>query len=258
MNFKQFYLAESEKELIGYHSSNAKFTEFSHKFTGGVGFYFTPENTFKSNDEFWNSYAKNKKYTYRCRITLKNQPGEDVSKEVNKIARGGNPRKMMVDKYLELGYDGLDQSPAQIWVFDPKSIEILDVVENINETIEFPKPNIIDYVGKFGIDKKIQSFEKMLSKTNIFEVTDKKIVYGTDANKIKVDVESGEDKQEQIEWETKLYNKQLKEYNELLKHYYDKVYEMDFINNVDLMRKSLNNKMKAIVGSYILLRELAK
>lgn len=129
MNFKSFYLKES-KSLIGYHSSNTKFDEFSHHFTGGVGFYFTPEDTYNSNDEFWNSYKKNKKYTYKCEITLDKQPDEEVAKEVSKLARGGNPRKMMVDKFLELGYDGLDQSPAQIWVFNPNKIKIIEVLEN--------------------------------------------------------------------------------------------------------------------------------
>lgn len=128
----------------------------------------------------------------------------------------------------------------------------------LNENNEFPKPNIDKYVGKFGEDKKLMSFDKIFSKITIFEVTDKKIVYGTDANKIKVDIESGEDKQEQLEWETKIYNKEIKNYNEMLKHYYDDIFEKKFINEVDEFRKTLNSKMKAIVGMYILLRELNK
>lgn len=44
----------------------------------------------------------------------------------------------------------------------------------------------------------------------------------------------------------------------MLKHYYDNVFEKKFINEVDDFRKTLNSKMKAIVGMYILLRELNK
>ena len=126
------------------------------------------------------------------------------------------------------------------------------------ESKDFQKPTIDNYVGKFGDDKKLMTFDKIFSKIIIFEVTDKKIVYGTEANKIKVDIESGEDKQEQLEWETKLYNKEIKNYNEMLKHYYDNIFEKKFINEVDDFRKTLNSKMKAIVGMYILLRELNK
>jgi len=128
----------------------------------------------------------------------------------------------------------------------------------LTESEDFPERTIDNYVGKFGDDKKLMTFDKIFSKITIFEVTDKKIVYGTEANKIKVDIESGEDKQEQLEWETKLYNKEIKNYNEMLKHYYDNIFEKKFINEVDDFRKTLNSKMKSIVGMYILLRELNK
>jgi hypothetical protein len=126
------------------------------------------------------------------------------------------------------------------------------------ERQQISKPNIIDYVGKFGIDKKIVSFEKELSKVTIFEVTDKKIVYGTDKKRIVDYIEQGEDKKEQIEGEIIFYNRQIKEYNSQLQYYYDKIYEMDFINKVDEFRKYLNNIMKSLVSTYILLKELTK
>lgn len=42
------------------------------------------------------------------------------------------------------------------------------------ENKEFPTPNIDNYVGKFGEDKKLMSFDKIFSKITIFEVSDKK------------------------------------------------------------------------------------
>jgi len=135
MGFKQFYLLESGQKLIGYHSTNSKFEAFDHKFTGHVGFYFTPEKYFE-HPEHKNStldYSKGKKYTLKCELDIKNPIPNDVFVDVMNKAFGGNPRKMAIEQFKKLGYDGYI-AKAQIWVFEPEQIKIVDAVDNeINE-----------------------------------------------------------------------------------------------------------------------------
>jgi GNAT superfamily N-acetyltransferase len=130
VRFKNFYLTESKK-LIGYHSTNSKFESFDHKFTGRVGFYFTPEEYFE-RPEHKNStldYSKGKKYTLKCELTIKNPIPNDVFVDIMAKSFGGNPRKMAIEQFKELGYDGYIAT-AQIWVFDPEQIKILNFVYN--------------------------------------------------------------------------------------------------------------------------------
>jgi len=125
----------------------------------------------------------------------------------------------------------------------------------LKETEEFP--DIIKYVGKFGIDKKLKSFEGELKKLTVFESDDKKIIYGTDKNRIKFDIDQ-DNKKDQLEFERKVYNKSIKEYNNGIKYYYDEVFEKKFINEVDEYRKYLNRLIKAIASGYLIFKELTK
>lgn len=169
-------------------------------------------------------------------------------------------KKFVHDTYEELKKEFKNVLPTKEFKYTQEEYVFVEYINKcLNESAkEFPKPDIINYVGKNGEDKKILSFDKVLSKITIFEVTDKKIVYGTDARRIVANIEQGADKQEQIDWETKIYNKEIKTYNEHIKDYYDRVYEYKFLGDVNDARKALNDKMKFIVGTYILLKELNK
>jgi hypothetical protein len=119
------------------------------------------------------------------------------------------------------------------------------------------KIGLEEYVGKNGVDKKLTSFDKEVSKITIFENTEKKIVYGTEKKKIIFSKEKDiEDKKEQLEFEEKLFKKELKNYNESLKYYYDSVYEYKFLNEVDEFRKTLNHKIKYLASTSLILEIL--
>lgn len=126
----------------------------------------------------------------------------------------------------------------------------------LKESVE-EKPSIITYVGKHGVDKKLKSFEDELKKLTVFTSDDKKIIYGTDKNRIKFDIEQ-DDKEDQLGFERKVYNRNLREYNNGIKYYYDDVFEKKFINEVDDYRKYLNRLIKAIASGYLIFKELTK
>ena len=126
----------------------------------------------------------------------------------------------------------------------------------LKESVE-EKPSIITYVGKHGVDKKLKNFESELKKLTVFESDDKKIIYGTDKNRIKFDIEH-DDKEDQLEFERKVYNRNIREYNDGIKHYYDNVFAKKYINEEDDYRKYLNRLIKAIASGYLIFKELSK
>lgn len=134
--------------------------------------------------------------------------------------------------------------------------------ETINESYFeqlLENEDINNYVGKNGLDKKLTTFQKEMDKITIFENDGKKIVFGTDKNRIKENVEQNiDDLEEQIDFETKMYKKNLKDYNEGLVEYYDKIFEYKFLNEVDSFRKYLNGLMKAIVRNVLVIDILKK
>lgn len=114
-----------------------------------------------------------------------------------------------------------------------------------------------DYVGKNGVDKKLTTLDKEISKITIFENNEKKIVFGTEAKKISFGKEKDiEDKKEQLKDEEEIYKKEIQRYNESLVYYYDSVYEYKFLNEVEDFRKNLNSKMKYFASTTLILEIL--
>ena len=101
--------------------SSEHFEEFSHRFTGGIGFHFTTEyNQAKSFGE----------RVIAAHLNIKNPAPLEKWREALNKSSGGNPRKMAVDMLKKQGYDAVINPHYETIVFEPEQIKIIN--QNVN------------------------------------------------------------------------------------------------------------------------------
>ncbi|QGH73435.1 MAG: protein of unknown function DUF3990 [Podoviridae sp. cty5g4] len=105
---------------VFYHGTTKSFDKFEADVTGGVGTYLTPD---KKSAELWaGKDFRTKKIPGQIKevyINIKNPAPLDLVKSLLDAAKGGNPRKQVVSKLKELGYDGIIRPNIETIVFYP-------------------------------------------------------------------------------------------------------------------------------------------
>lgn len=103
--------------------------------------------------------------------------------------------------------------------------------------------------GKFGIDKKLTDLKTSYSKIKIISSTPEVLITGTLANQVIVNMPKHiSDAKDELSFEEKILEKTIRDYNNQVSYYYDKVFKIQFPGEEDSFRKVLNFQMKSIAS----------
>jgi predicted lactoylglutathione lyase len=109
-----------------YHGTRTKFDKFDKKFTGGTGFYFTPDEgqaSLWAGRNFQTGKIPETSEVKKVFLDIKNPAPSDIVKKAYEDAKGGNPLKQVHDKLQSLGYDGYTKNNGETIVFNPEQIK---------------------------------------------------------------------------------------------------------------------------------------
>lgn len=129
MKIKEILLRESG-QTVYYHATSERFEQFSNRFTGSIGFFFTDDYNIAMR--FKDSRRDPNARIIAAHLTMNNplmaneaNPDADEVDAIVSKKGGGNPRKLRRELLMAKGYDSIIFK-GEVVVFEPEQIHIID------------------------------------------------------------------------------------------------------------------------------------